>query len=513
MTLKPLQVRLRLPIIINNLKHNNMKRFLLFLNLMFTLSALPAVAYDFSMLHGLKTMKGAKAEYRMEMSGYTIFVASQKGQISNPKHIEAFKKKYSIKNIVATYSETGLSAPNLIITESYQDAKIEGITNNKIHYLLQTQQDSITFFSFSIVNSRDNMLEKAVVEAFIKGELEQEIISPFTVGEVIFAGRRLEFGAGLKGRWTAPHTLEREGETISWSEFQSIEEAEYDMDNRILLDAGQDVISDDWLEVRLDGVPTEGRRIAYRWKFSDCPLIVYYAAGQVRGHNLSCRVSLSEWPVDTFFTGFFTGNFISLPVRTDKPTKIQADKVEADDVETGKDELKDLLLGFSARCLVPTGRLAEHFSAAPMIGINIDLATWNAGTVELDLGVGPVVGHKEFNYLDFDDAIITFCGDINLNYYFIEYRIGQYFTISPYFGLGGKGLFTDKVKYENEDGNKEYYTVGGFDMHGGISFNYRTIGLFAEYGFSTFERSRAVENNFGKNFAVFGLRVNLSSSQ
>jgi hypothetical protein len=492
-----------------------MKRYLI-ISLLLAGICLPAAAYDFSMLQGLKTTDSKGNEnFYMEMSGYSIFASTMKGKISNPKNIAAFKRKLNVKENTVEFSEQSFSQPNYVIEESVT-AENPAVMINTTYYLFQTEPDSFFYFSFISRNMRDNILEKAIVEAFFKDELAPYISSNPVADEFMFAGRTVKLGNACK--WRNPHSVACKGGQISWSEFPSLEEAEMDMDVNILANKKETlpVLTDEFIEIILEGEPTLAYRVAYKSSYSATPLIVYYAAQEIRGHYVSVIMSNRGYNRDDYELSPLLKQFFSIPKIPSWAEKNEFDIPQYEQLTPSESRrlnqpaYSPVYCNFYLGSIVPLGKLSDRFGAAPFFGAGFGYDIKDKSAVEFDFKIGGITNQKEFRYLDYDDAKANLLLNTGLRYYFLKHKINNKFTFMPYFGIGYTGLQTNKVESETDDGTKIYYYVNALDLQGGVKLEYKKFVLLFEYHHTTLSNYRRVDNDFGNTYFSVGLSYKLN---
>jgi len=492
-----------------------MKRLLIISSLLAGI-CLSASAYDFSMLQGLKTTDSKGNEnFYMEMSGYSIFASTMKGKISNPKNIAAFKRKLNVKENTVEFSEQSFSQPNYVIEESVT-AENPAVMINTTYYLFQTEPDSFFYFSFISRNMRDNILEKAIVEAFFKDELAPYISSNPVADEFMFAGRTVKLGNACK--WRNPHSVACKGGQISWSEFPSLEEAEMDMDVNILANKKETlpVLTDEFIEIILEGEPTLAYRVAYKSSYSATPLIVYYAAQEIRGHYVSVIMSNRGYNRDDYELSPLLKQFFSIPKIPSWAEKNEFDIpqyeqfTDDDKGRINQQRFSTFYLKYQLGSAITLGKLSDRFGAAPFFGagfFGFDIKDKSA--VEFDFIVGFPVGKNTFRYLHYEDAKAEVLLNISLRYYFLKFRFFDKFSIMPCFGVGFTGLETNKVEKVTDENEKVYYYVNALDMQGGVRFEYKNFGLSLDYHRTTFSNDSGVNNDFGNTYFSVGLSYKL----
>ena len=68
---------------------------------------------DWSRVHGLMNEKG---QISIEISGYEIYIQTEKGQIDKEKDIQKIAKKYKLKNVFWKY-DYPLDKPNVVLAK------------------------------------------------------------------------------------------------------------------------------------------------------------------------------------------------------------------------------------------------------------------------------------------------------------------------------------------------------------------------------------------------------------
>ncbi|MDR3308853.1 MAG: hypothetical protein LBS80_02750 [Tannerella sp.] len=156
--------------------------------------------------------------------------------------------------------------------------------------------------------------------------------------------------------------------------------------------------------------------------------------------------------------------------------------------------------------ILPVGNLQNVFTAAPAIGMGIEIATRKEESFGLYLAAGPTTYNKSFSYGDFGDTHSTACGVLSLRYRFLKIHFGDNLSLSPFAGIGYAMLSTNLLDYIDDDDVKHYFHVYGFDYYAGLELFHKHLGLFAEYHRNTFPASSRVANNFGNVYLNIGLK-------
>jgi hypothetical protein len=481
------------------------------LSFLFLLLAFPLLAgeYDFSPLQGLKNSQG---DIWFEMSGYDIFAGSFKGNINQAKTIAAFKKKYKIKNIQAEYTDPQFAMPHKIIEEKAPLQNNPDIKLDAVYYLFQQSEKEIRVISFQTLAQRDIFLEQEFVKAFLADSLNGYISDNWKGEAISFAGRTIELGNACA--WRSPHNFSCKGGQISWSEFSSPESAGLYLDARIAANNGQNrsILSKDYIEVLFEDVPTIAYRVAYKLKGNFYPLIVYYLEQEVRGHYLSCVMSNYGYNRNDYELSPLLQLFMSIPAVPDWAyNQFDVPELEAPSTKEMKRlnaYEKPVQIEIRPGLVTPLGNLRNVFKAAPMVDVFIGgYPVSPQMSIEVGVGFSFPVEPSYFDYKNVSSeakvqSIVQ--GSIRYRYNRI---LKKDWTASAYFGAGFSSLNTNLVKQVNDDGTKNYYSIGALDFYGGFSIKYKFIGCFAEYHHSAYSNSSKVINNFGNNSLNFGFLI------
>ncbi|MDR1436949.1 MAG: hypothetical protein LBI65_02405 [Candidatus Symbiothrix sp.] len=473
---------------------------------LFLLLANPLFAdgYDFSPLQGLRNAHG---EVWFEISGYDIFTESFKGDINQLKTLASFKKKYKIKDIQAEYSDPQLVAPHKIIEAKKPMRNNPGVKFDLVYYLLQQPEKEITVIYFQTLAQRDVFLEQEFVKAFIADSLSGYISGDWKEDVISFAGRTVELGNACG--WRSPHNFSCKGGQISWSEFSSSESAGLYLDARIAANDGGSlsVLSNDYIEVLFEDIPTIAYRVAYKQDGSYYPLIVYYVEQEIRGHYLSCILSNYGYNRNDYELSSLLQKFMSIPDVPDWAyNPLDVPQFEAlSEKETEQLKRQKVHGEIRSGLTTPLGNLRNVFEMAPMLDFFFIFPVKTQMSIDFGMAFAFPIKPAPFDFgYQTTKAQSVIQGSLRYSYH---HALGKNRVWSPYFGAGFSFLGTDLLKGVRDDGTEEYYSVDALDLYGGFNLRYRFIGCFVEYHHSTYSQSSKVINNFGNNSLNFGLLI------
>lgn len=483
-----------------------MRYFLLFLIWMIISSFSFAQTYSLSGLQGLKNKKG---EIFLELSGYDMYIYTEKGSVDNPKTISKIKQEYHIGNILAEYPDEKISIPNKII-EAERILHGEKITSsNQICVLLQLTEKDITVIYFETLNQRDLLLEEQIIQTYLQNQLTSYISTDWATRSLFLAGKEVYLGNGYE--WEAPHDVMGNNERIRWSEFTSMMNAELDINNRIdasLTDNVQ-ILSEEDIKVVFDGIPTIAYRVVYKERYSETPfepLIAYYIAEEIRGKYISCILSYYGQHKNDYNLPSLLQKLITI---TEIPENVESCEELNDEIDDDYNIRKSLVNMFEiqAGTWLPIGRLSRAFHLAPSIGMYVGYPFNNKMKIDIGLQLAFPINPQPFNFYNHHvryettpSVVIGF----NMRYHYQQQiRENTFFTM--YGGIGVNGITTDLEKEYYEEDESQYYSCETLDLLGGVNLRYKKIGCFLEYHFVPYSISGKVKSNFGNSTLNLGL--------
>ena len=174
---------------------------------------------DFRGMHGIQDEKG---KLFFEYRGYNIVVNEAKGDIDKEKTVNNIIKENKLGTILANFTDSIENKKFRVIETLYTDKNHSNINVNNACYITTASKNRVQYLLFQTMSQRDYLLEKAIIESFYKGELDQYTQIGNDASEINFAGRTIQLGNLC--RWISPNNIHCEGGQVSWSEFPSYQE-------------------------------------------------------------------------------------------------------------------------------------------------------------------------------------------------------------------------------------------------------------------------------------------------
>jgi hypothetical protein len=480
-----------------------MKHTIVFFMLFTTVFSVWADDYDFSGLQGLRDKKG---NVYFEISGYDIFTTVSKGKSTELQTINRIKKQYKIRNIQAEYSDAKRTTPNYIIEAEQSGDKNPSVKSSRIFYLLQKSEKEIAIVSFYTINQRDIILEKEFINAFEEKSLEEYISDDWTGEAISFLGRNITLGTACQ--WRSPHNLFYGGGQISWSEFASAESAGLDLDARIAANNQGDytILSEDYIEVIFEAVPTIACRIVYKLKSYYAPLIVYYVTQEVRGKHISCVMSNYGINRNDYGLSPLIQQFMSIP----NPPGWAHNRFDIPQYEESPRYRRiypwPVNFQFRLGSVLPLGNLNRIFQLAPSFDFYMGIPLKEKMSIDFGFLMAFPVNPRTFDFTYRNEVSETKMRSLvsgNLRYSY-SHKLNNAFSCKTYAGVGFSMLYTDLVEKITDDNQKIYHDITTFDLLGGVQLKYKRVGCFIEYHRAPFSNSPKVANNFGNSFLSIG---------
>jgi hypothetical protein len=461
--------------------------------------------YTMPAMQGLQDKKG---NILLEVSGYEISIWDMKGKINDPKLIKSIKKKYKLQQVTAEFSETTLDVENKIIESEHGLQNDSIISLNRICYVLKKTEEKVTVLFFRTLNQRDVVLEKLIVEMYLKDKISTCILPDNVANTIVFAGDTVQLGNACF--WKSPHNLYHNGEQVSWSEFTSYESALLDINNRIRANSVRaTILQEEEIDVLFWGIPSVAYRVVYMSEYGYHPLIVYYIVQIVNGHYTGCILSNYGYNRNDYELSSLLRQFMDIPHLPETAyNKFDRPVYE----ERPVDEKRSWYYFFAAKIGImrPMGLMKNNFSTAPLLGLSINGAISNSVSLGLSFQCAFPANTQKFDYYNKADvyevkasSIINF--GLNLTYH---KEVSKNIFLQPYTGFGVSSLSTDKKKEESsDDGNTYYHSVETFYLTGGCAFQYKKFGVFVEYQYAPYSIAGKVRECFGNSLVSTGLAV------
>ncbi len=489
-----------------------MKRYflaLLFVNL--TLQVF-SQSNDIIGLHGLIDKNG---DQFYEFAGYNIFVKEIETPESD-KNISKIKKKYDIQEIQKEYSSSAIDRPNKII----EAIGFEDVSLVHLLYIIEKNNNKSDLILFTKAGDRDINIENEFINLYLEDKLNR-FISSIEIDSIDFAGRNLHLGSAC--RWWSPHNINCMGGQISWSEFDTQEKADQNTDILILKNKSSKtaILSDTVIPILFEGEETNTRRIVYKSHYKRNPLIVYYVSTQVRDRYISCVMSYYGYNRNDYEMPYLLKEVMQLKEipenawhKYDIPAREELTQTEIDKLAEIKKE-SDFIsysLSFKSGAYMPIGGQKDFTGTSPYIAISMNLRNlYSYGMPEpstglfIEMGVVLPNDRKWFIYEEKDISLNAKAHSIFIASigYLYQSKLARSVYWEKYGKIGVAGLTTNKKK---PDVKNEAYNVGVFSFGIGTSLRFKRVGVFGEYQFAPYNKSKHL-NAGGNSAFLLGLNI------
>lgn len=467
-----------------------------------------AYSQDLSFMQGIRQKDGSVL---LEVSGYDIVLTTFKGNINNEKTLSSIKKKFEFQTILAEYSEQKLSVTNKIIELERVDKDRPYAKFNQICYLFQASEKEVTVLFFSTLNQRDTVLEQKIVEQYLLNKLSDYITEYSRPSFFLFAGR--EISMNYKCEWRSPHNIHCSGGQVSWSEFTTLESAEFDIENRIQANLSDKfpVLMEEDIDIVFENIPTTAYRVVYQTMQND-PLIVYYVVEEVRGRFISCTLSNYGYNRYDYNLPRLLERIMYIPELPEHAYESYKEErydeiVQEEKKEKDKDYISMWEVYIGTR--QPIGNLKKRFKTAPALGFHAGYAFNKSMALDLGMEIAVPVYPKKYNFY-YDDEVYTtrsnFMVGINVRFRY-QKKVAENVYFTPYAGVGFHSLQTDLEKEFYEDGENKYHSIETVDVFGGVNLRYKIVGCFIEYHYTPYSIANKVSGSFGNSSLNIGLNV------
>lgn len=477
--------------------------------LLFFPMVLFAQEYDFSFLHGLKSPKG---DFHYEMSGNRIAVRKFTGSINNNKTYKKVKKEFGLKDseIIATYIDETLPVANRV---EMMQTSIEGseAVSYSVLYLLQSSLQTGDAICFNFLHPRDVEFERVFIKEWLIDQFE-DVTSSKLIADTIFIAGQIEI-LGNACVWAQPHNISFGGAQISWSEFSTLEAAVLEKELVIAKNNNTtaSIIAEEELDVVFLGVPAIATRIVYmsnEYKYR-LPLIVYYVATEVDGYYISSilseyGVNRNDYELSYLLEAFmsipelpyFAWNPYDVPMYEDYP-----------EILVNRWNNRIHLFEIGGSLWIPLGDLTNVFGPSPALHITLGFPIKEVFAIDINAQFAFLLRQRDFNY--FHDNITeetTASSLIHIGGRFrYQHKLGKDTYLNPYIGIGYHEFLTDLETEDSTPKEKDYHSFGTLDLSGGLILRYKGVGLFMEYHYSKYSRSKHIDKGFGHSGLNIGL--------
>lgn len=206
----------------------------------------------------------------------------------------------SAKSSDFTFSDTLIPYKNYCVAKSYLTC--EGLTSYQTEYYIQTLANQVIMVSFFSTNKRDVSFEREFLSLLIAWKIPTTPVSPSTVGNINFAGRKIPVGSMCK--WRGPNNCQCPGNgQMDWSIHKTLEDANKRITERFIAINCQNngkIIQDSTVNVIFEGTKTKARKLIFEITGYTSTLVgftggksltVYMVAATVRNFHVSCVMS------------------------------------------------------------------------------------------------------------------------------------------------------------------------------------------------------------------------------
>ncbi|NDV60422.1 hypothetical protein [Bacteroides sp. 519] len=475
---------------------------------------------NLSFMQGLKSPDG---NIILEVSGYDIYIDNFEGEISNPDILSDIAYNLGFGEIKADYSESTFGIESRVLESEVIISTSPYLRTIQTCYLLQLNTKEIVSLLFVTINNRNAELERAVVEEYLKNKLLPYIIDSKTEKSFSFIGRKIT----PKEDWEMinPHAVSGDGVQIRWSEFNTLKDAELDIQNRIILDKSEmRVLMEENINVTFEVMATKANRIVYNDGASHYPLIAYYVVQKVRGKYVSCIMSNYGHNKDDYYLNSILEQVMSIPNLPDNAFRLPEPEPEPEpepvyiysEAEYEPWNFMDVQVGTR----IPVGKLSNIYSSATILALYFKILSIQSTMLDAGMQVGFPSGANEFKYYysgkNHTSDYGTTEADVLLNFNIRarwEKRFRSNLRLQYYVGLGYESLSTNLYKntsideYGDEVDNN--YAVRTIDLFGGINIKHKYVGLFIEYHYTPYSMFNKVKSGFGNSAFHGGILVTL----
>lgn len=491
---------------------------------LFLLLCLAVYAQNDDQISRMKGFKHRKDLTEFDISGHDIYTM-RRYEGFNKKGIKNILNDCGIKNIVAQYSDSTLGRQNLVIESNTRSRKNSKMTGHTLLYIFPREKQGVDIVLFQTLMPLNREICRQFLETYFADDLDKYVIEDQTTDNIDFLGRNIQLGSSCQ--WQSPNNLQcgNQGQ-ISWSTFDNLNDAnEY---IRLCMEensARKSVLTED-VEVLFEDVPATATRVVYKvgggWGSS--LLAVYYVATKVRDTYIGCVLS-------HYVNGNQDYNLASLlrevMILDDNSIELSEPEDDIDDLQSENyipvynreygDEFEDSkrskygFIMLHTGAWIPLGQMQNAFGISPSLGVRLMWLPPGASRFSFGIGFNLMVltDRKPFNLHVDGTTVQTRPGSVAATaavYMGYDHRIKKNLYFDQYLGVGMGSIDTkEKDGGVDENGNDTYYSVSAFNMCLGGRLRYKSFGVFAEYHYIPFNRSKKLDRSFGNSSIMAGL--------
>ncbi len=246
-------------------------------------------------LSGLQN--GAKIWYNID--GYSV--TSENFNYSfDEKGLKKVFRKHNIEDSDAKMKDDFIVYNNLYVTKQKKVNDFQ--FQNNSYYFVENSNKTIAVIWFVKNGKTDKDTEEKLVNAILENKIPKENYVSMKINSINFAGRTIQLGNDCY--WTFLNAVQcpYNGE-INWSVHKTLEDAKEIIENQLNYTKSQKggkVVSEEFVNVEFEGVPTKAKKVIYDFTgitsalvgmSGGKSLIIYYVAENVRDRNISCVMS------------------------------------------------------------------------------------------------------------------------------------------------------------------------------------------------------------------------------
>lgn len=481
-------------------------------------------AQNEDLLNQMRGFKHRNDLTEFNISGHDIYTM-HRYEAFNKKGIKNILNYCGIKNIIAQYTDSTLSRQNLVIESNLRSRKNSKMSGHTLLYIFPREKQGLDIVIFQTLMPLNKEICGQFLEAYFANDLSKYITEEQTTNNIDFVGRNIELSGS--GEWQSPNNLQygNQGQ-ISWSTFESLNDAnEY---IRLCMEensAWKSVLTEE-VEVLFEDIPTTATRIVYKagngWNKNR--LAVYYVATKVRDTYIGCILSNyisndQDYSLASLLQEvmILDNQSIELTEEEDDLNSLQSENyIPVYNREYG-DEFEDrkrAKYGFvmlHTGAWIPLGQMQNAIGVSPSIGARLMWLPPGASRLSFGIGFDMMIltNRKPFNLHIDGTTVQTRASSIAAMvaaYIGYDHRIKKNLYFDQYLGIGAGSLETkERDGGVDENGNDTYYSVSAFNLCLGGKLRYKSFGVFAEYHYIPFNRSKKLDRSFGNSSIVAGL--------
>ncbi|WP_062184960.1 hypothetical protein [Dysgonomonas macrotermitis] len=469
---------------------------------------------------GLQGLIDSSGNQYYEWAGYDVYLEEIKTP-KNSKDISKLKKKYGLKNIKNEYSSLSISYPNTIIYSKdileRNGEKYPEIDEHRILYILDNLDNASSLIYIRKIGKRNTDIEKQILNLYFTQQLHEYIV-PMQIDSIDFAGRTLQLGNICE--WRSPHNIYCNGGQVSWSVFNTLDQAKDEVDNYIKTSESKYhvTIEDKELPLLFEGKKSIARRIVYKSIYNSeaYPLIVYYITAEIRNRYISCILSHYGYNRDDYELPELLKELIQfeeVPESAWNKYNIpEKDELKPEQKEEAKRlvrerKYKSPFLNIKSGMYIPLGKQQDILGISPYIELdfNLNLSRYYDSNSSILFSLGFVMPNdrKRFNY--YTGTVLSTkahaIGNLNVGYRYTS-KLSQNIYWDNYTKIGISAITTNlkkEDKKKNDQGGNTY-SVDVFNWIIGTHFRFKQGGIFFEYQFAPYGKSEHLD--VGGNSAI-----------